>query len=93
MIYTILKIEMKEGGKKVRKNCPGLSFNLCFGAFARPEIYLSNLSLRFCLGWVALTVFFFDEEVTITGYINKLKAEIESMKSKKAKRSVTLETK
>ena len=45
----------------------GMTFVLCFGAWAKPHIYFSSISWQLCLGWVALTIHFCDMEYIWTG--------------------------
>ena len=54
-------------------NNKGFSVHIVLGRWSKPIICKESLSLRICLGWISITFWKIDTEVTTNHLINKMK--------------------
>lgn len=57
------------------KTDKGLSFLLAFGGYGGFYAHYSNSSFRICLGWIGITIFFYDVEGSIGRILKERKTE------------------
>lgn len=68
-------MERKFEGEEKSLSENGFSITLVFGPYGGFYVYTSKHSWRLCLGWMALSILFYDVENSVTNHINELKSQ------------------